>query len=103
MTLVLFLFLFSLFSLPVRSNSTLYSSVSLSSLPSDYNPSLIELPPTGTDPVQMILHDDNVMECEEEGEEKGTADKGLIKLSTLAKSQWHCLQFIDTIKVKERK
>lgn len=78
--------------------------MSLSSLPSDYNPSLIELPSTGTDPVQMILHDDNVMECEGEGEEeKGTADKGLIKLSTLAKSQWHCLQFIDIIKVKERK
>ena len=96
------------------SNKSLYSHVSLRPLPSDFTPSLIELPTT------RAPEEEREEEREEEevsvgrkegpGEAEGILSEdmldpssplaeGLVTLSSLPKSRWSNLQHLDIIKV----
>ncbi|XP_019856091.1 PREDICTED: WD repeat-containing protein 36-like [Amphimedon queenslandica] len=86
------------------SNVTLYSSVSLSPVNIISNNQLItDLPSTGTDPVQTVSDSMNINEeAMNINEGDVVHDSSLIKLSHLPKSQWHCLQYMDTIKERNK-
>ena len=88
---------FLLFHIAVlcRSNVTLYSNVSISPVVND-DQLIIDLPSTGAEPVQTVLANNNSMNI---NEGDIVNDKSMIKLSSLSKSQWHCLQYMDAIKV----
>ena len=61
---------------------------------------IMDLPSTGTDPVQTVSDSMNINEESmniNEGEV--VHERSLIKLSHLPKCQWHCLQYMDSIKV----
>lgn len=92
------------------SNKSLYSHVSLRPLPSDFTPSLLELPTTRA---PEETRDEEKVGGEREGKEDGVEasthsdtsepptplGKGLVTLSSLPKSRWYNLQHLDVIKV----
>ena len=100
------------------SNKSLYSHVSLRPLPSDFTPSLIELPTTRAPEEEREEEREEEKEGgevsggrkEEPGEAEGILSEdmldpscplaeGLVTLSSLPKSRWSNLQHLDVIKV----
>jgi U3 small nucleolar RNA-associated protein 21 len=82
-------------------NKTLYSTVSLKPIPVDYQPSMIQLPSTGNEPVPCDRTGETTIGSTTGNVTGSPLCEGLLTLSALPKSQWHSLLYIDIIKVRQ--
>jgi U3 small nucleolar RNA-associated protein 21 len=83
-------------------NKTLYSTVSLKPIPVDYQPSMIQLPSTGNEPVPCDRTGETTIGSTTGNVTGSPLCEGLLTLSALPKSQWHSLLYIDIIKKRNK-